>query len=141
MHVLPIIALSTVALGFFGGVDRTDRLFEAQPKPQLTSYAAGAELSVTDMMERAPQSVDQPFCDQSEKVGATLAHDFAEDRKDTWTEGKDMVLQLWGSEIMGTWTLLHVGQDDIACVVSSGTGWSGDSTPADVMAMTDVAGS
>lgn len=141
MNVLPMIALSTVALGFFGAVDQTERLFEDKPQAQLTSYAASPSLSVYDLMERAPQSIDQPFCDQSASVAATLAHDFAETRQETWTQGTDMVMQLWGSEVMGTWTLLHVGQDGIACVVSSGTGWTDGATKADVIAMADVVGS
>ncbi len=141
MNVLPMLALSAVAAGYFGAVDIADKYINTQPQAALTSYPASPHLTVHDLMERAPQSVDQPFCDQTAKVAETLAHDFAETEQNNWVQGGDMKLQLWGSEVMGTWTLLHVGNDDIACVVSSGTGWAEGMVPDDVLALSDIVNS
>jgi len=141
MNVLPIIFLSTVALGYMGAIDRADRYFDLQPAAHLTAYPASGSLSVHEIMARAPQSVDQPFCDQTSKVVETLIHDFAETEQDNWVQGKDMAFHLWGSGVLGTWTLLHIGQDGVACIVASGTGWSEGVVPADVIALIDVANS
>lgn len=141
MNVLPIIGLATVALAYVGATNRTDAQFSNRPQVELTSYAATPHLSVDAVMERTPQSVDQPFCDSTDKVTDTLSADFAETKQQTWVQGTDMTLQLWGSDVMGTWTLVHVAQDGIACVVSSGTGWTTGAVPADVMSLANVANS
>lgn len=139
MKVLPMLALSAVAVGYFGAIGHTNEYFDTRPVAELTSYPASSNLSVNDIMERPAQTANQPFCDQTAEVTATLASDFAESEQSAWVEGKDMALQLWGSDMMGTWTLLHVGQDGIACVVSSGTGWSEGVTHQDILAMADIA--
>lgn len=145
MNVLPMIALSTAAIGFFGAVDHTDRKFDAAESVQaesvqLTAYAASPHLSVHELLDREPQSVEQPFCDTTNALTANLEHDFAETAQASWAQGDDINMQLWASDVMATWTLLHVGQDGIACVVSSGIGWTADSTKDDILAMADIVG-
>ena len=140
MNVLPMIALSTAAIGFFGATGHADRHFETPDRGEMTTYAASPQLSVHDLMERAPQSVAEPFCDVTASLTATLAHDFAETERSAWVQGRDMALQLWASDVMATWTLLHVGQDGIACVVSSGTGWTAGTTTDDILAMANPFG-
>lgn len=141
MNVLSITALSAVAALYFGAINHADALFTTQAGVTLTSYPASPNLSVMGLPDRQSQTVDQPFCDTAESLTDTLAHDFAEVEKTAWVQGQDMAMQLWGSEIMGTWTLLHVGGDGIACVVSSGTGWTEGASVSDILALADVANS
>ncbi|APX13090.1 hypothetical protein [Tateyamaria omphalii] len=37
--------------------------------------------------------------------------------------------QLWASEATGTWTLMELGSDDRACVLSQGENWSASDDP------------
>jgi hypothetical protein len=141
MNVLPMLALSTLAAGYVAAIDRADTHFDRKPELALTSYAATPTLSVHDVMARASQSVDQPFCDNVDKVTETLAMDFAEVRQDAWVQGEDMAMQLWASDIMGTWTMIHVGQDNVACVVSSGTGWQQGLETAAIIELANIIGS
>lgn len=141
MNVLPMIALSTLAAGYFGAIDRVDQYFDTKADVELTAYAASPDLAVHDFMARAPQSVDQPFCDEVAKLTQTLALDFAEAKQDAWVQGQDMAMQLWASDVMGTWTVVHVGADQIACVVSSGTGWQQGAETADILQLTNVVNS
>lgn len=49
---------------------------------------------------------------------------FGEHVVDT-VQGDGAFLQFWGNSATGTWTILHVDYDALACLVSSGGGWDG----------------
>lgn len=61
---------------------------------------------------------DQPYCASDAEIAQTLDHDFAERRVDT--EGQT---ELWGSDQMGTWTLVAAREDDTSCIIASGIGY------------------
>ena len=108
----------------------------ARPAPQA-SFAYGrpmddhgpdlefGDLSVFDTITEIgqAQSPDVPFCDHRADLLSVLDHDFAESpRAQRPLEGQRSV-ELWASDIMGTWTAVYTRADGVACVVSSGIGW------------------
>ena len=68
---------------------------------------------------------DQPWCDRHAEVERTLTHDFGEEKVATGARG----MVLWGSELMGTWTMVLERADATSCVVASGIGYSDTTSP------------
>ena len=68
---------------------------------------------------------DQPWCDRQAEVERTLSHDFGEEKVATGARG----MVLWGSELMGTWTMVLERADATSCVVASGIGYSDTTSP------------
>ena len=69
---------------------------------------------------------DQPWCDHSAAVRNSLQSEFDENIVARRADGT----QLWGSDMMGTWTVVLDRADDTQCVVASGIGYSDGSDPA-----------
>ena len=66
---------------------------------------------------------DQPYCADDAEIAATLEQDFAEHPVDmTGVQGT----QLWGSDQLGTWTLVAPRDDQTSCIIASGIGFSDD---------------
>lgn len=134
MNPIPFLALAAVASAYGVATDKLNRDFDTMPQAELTSYAAQAsgDLAVYDVLAHGAEPLDQPLCQSNLELADTLTHDFAEiPVAQTLTEG-GLAMQLWSSNLMGTWTLVHKGSDGISCIVSSGTGWTTQSTPEDV---------
>lgn len=72
---------------------------------------------------------DQPYCASDAEIAATLGHDFAERLIDS-TGHDGHVAELWGSDLMGTWTLVAARPDNTSCIIASGIGYD-DSTAHD----------
>ena len=53
-----------------------------------------------------------------------LSHDFDEALRAEKTSSEGLKIELWTSDVMGTWTALHHGEDGISCVIASGVDWS-----------------
>lgn len=121
---LPLLALGAVAIGYAGAVDRTDRAFDAAPDVFIASFPAVTDLSVHEFVGRLPETVQDPLCDAKETITASLADDFAETLESTWLQEQTVSMELWASDLMGTWTLLRTGDDGLTCILSSGFGWS-----------------
>jgi hypothetical protein len=140
INPLPVFALSAVAMGYFGAVGSVDRDFNAREPAEIRAYSASANagLSVQDDLTKTLQPYDQPFCAANAEVADQLNHDFAEVEQTSWTQGKDMTLELFASELMGTWTLVHAGEDGVSCIVSSGFGWTKGVTPQEILTMASV---
>ncbi|WP_265501220.1 hypothetical protein [Paracoccus beibuensis] len=62
---------------------------------------------------------DQPYCASDAEIAQTLDHDFSERRVDA--EGNT---ELWGSDQMGTWTLVAAREDQTSCIIASGIGYT-----------------
>lgn len=135
---LPILALGAVALGYAGAIDRTAPEFDFADPISVSAFSAGQDLSVQDFVGKLPLTLQDPHCDTPPMIAASLVDDFAESRHDVWTQGVDLKMELWVSDLMGTWTLLHVGADGITCIVSSGFGWTEGMQAQDVLAVTLV---
>lgn len=94
------------------------------------SAIAGTDTrAVIEMARTLPLSQqatdDQPWCAQSAEVARTLADDFGERKIATGAKGT----VLWGSALMGTWTMVLERADATSCVVASGIGYSEDASP------------
>ncbi|WP_103258337.1 hypothetical protein [Tabrizicola aquatica] len=111
--------------------------------PSLTRLAAwlgGVALTVTVALAAAPDpradeplSLTETYCDARTVVAATLRHDFAETPRLVRMTGEGMMMELWASELLGTWTVLHHGADGISCIVTSGQDWSEGSDAGTVL--------
>ena len=88
------------------GVPTADLLTDAQTMP-ISELAVG----------------DQPYCAPNAEITQTLRHDFDEALVDT-AGYQGMGTQLWGSEEMGTWTLVAPRTDDTSCIIASGIGYA-----------------
>lgn len=102
-------------------------------------YLGGVGLSVTVALAAAPDpraeeslSLTENYCDARNVVAVTLRHDFDETPRRMQVTAEGMTMELWASEVMGTWTVVHHGGDGISCIVTSGQGWTG-ATDAAVM--------
>ena len=118
-------------------MDRTRMI--APSLMRLAAWLGGVALMVGVALAAAPDprageelSLTETYCDARTVVAATLRHDFAETPRLVRMTGEGMMMELWASELMGTWTVVHHGGDGISCIVTSGQGWTG-ATDAAVM--------
>lgn len=63
---------------------------------------------------------DQPYCAVNAEIHQTLNKDFNESRIDSQGHAGT---ELWGSDQMGTWTLVAPRGDDTSCIIASGIGF------------------
>lgn len=92
----------------------------------VKGWSAMAEVDIPTLLEQAqdlPESDmavgDQPYCANDPEIHQTLKSDFAESRVDASHQGAE----LWGSDQMGTWTLVAPRGDDTSCIIASGIGY------------------
>lgn len=144
MNALPTLALALVALGYAGAIASTNAAIDAteqsalrQNSANVAAFPATTGLAVQDFAARNGQ-IDAPLCDSHQVITQTLSHDFEESMREHWVQAADMKLELWASDMFGTWTVLHLGTDGMTCVVSSGTGWNGQQDVAQVIATSDL---
>lgn len=131
---VPVIAMGLVGIGYSGAISALDRA-EATSVPDTTivSFSAAPNLSVHDFVGQLPGSVQDPLCDAKQTITASLQHDFAEVFESTWEQQHRVSMELWASDLMGTWTLLRVETDALACIVASGFGWSEGMDAQDIL--------
>jgi len=129
MNPLPIIALAAVAGGYGLAIDRLNDQF-AEPPLQQASYSQqmANDLAVYDLIEKAAPALDAPRCEMEAVMANILQRDYAETPVEQRVVGDGLHVELWGSTEMGTWTIVHNGNDGMACVVSSGIGWTEQSS-------------
>jgi len=77
---------------------------------------------------------DQPYCASDAEIAKTLEHDFNE--MPVHAEQADGT-ELWGSDQLGTWTLVAARQDQTSCIIASGIGFDDDTNAQNYY---DVAG-
>lgn len=88
----------------------------------MDGVAAGALLKQAGQMPVSDMAVgDQPYCAGDSEIHATLKHDFNETRVD---DGQHEGAELWGSDQMGTWTLVAPRTDATSCIIASGIGFT-----------------
>ncbi|MBE2278056.1 MAG: hypothetical protein IAE87_17370 [Rhodobacteraceae bacterium] len=141
MNSLPFLALAAVASVYAVATDRLEEQFAVLSAPGIVAYEASPNLAVYDMEMLAAddQPYDQAHCMMHAAMAENLSHDFAEERVEARVSDEGLVMELWASEVMGTWTILHKGADGVSCVVTSGTGWADDAAPDQVFASADLA--
>lgn len=142
MNPIPFLALGLIASGYVAVSSQIDARVAAAPA-QIVAYPALAgtdDLSIYDMPGVTPdEAYDRPLCQDSATMVAALDHDFAETLVDTSLQADGLVMELYASTVMGTWTLVHKGDDGISCIVSSGIGWTETATPDQVFAQSNLA--
>lgn len=119
-----------LAAGAAGATITTREQNDANPRGW--SAVAGMDTrAVREMARTLPRGPekgdDRPWCDRSDIVAQTLRHDFAEKR--IAVASGDTVL--WGSEVMGTWTMVLDRPDATSCVIASGVGFRSGENPQD----------
>jgi len=133
MNVLPLLALVSVVGTYSLATDQLNHDFAPQRHSlsQQVSFNPGDidDLAVYDLVERAAPALNSPRCEVQAQMASILARDYSEHPVDRRVSGDGLHLVLWGSTEMGTWTLVHDGEDGVACVISSGIGWTHQSTP------------
>lgn len=146
MNPLPILALGIIASGYTYATRQLDALFAEGPAPAVAQISAqivpgaGTDFSATvfHMPGAAIFDAFSPYCDVHAVVEETLSHDFAEKAVDTSLQANGLTMVLYASDLMGTWTLVHKGDDGVSCIVSSGSGWTADASPEDVLAQANL---
>ncbi|HWL57365.1 MAG TPA: hypothetical protein VNQ78_11955 [Paracoccus sp. (in: a-proteobacteria)] len=103
---------------------------ENAASPRGWSAVAGmAPEAVREMARSLPVSPDaapdRPWCDRDAEVEAALRQEFGEEK--IATNAQDTAL--WGSELMGTWTMVLERPDATSCVIASGIGFSDGESP------------
>lgn len=134
----PFIALAALGTAVMLAVPAQSAIesraaLEAQPR----AWSSMAGMDTSAVMASAESfasgelaGADTPYCDVDNAVAQTLTHDFGEALVDDAKVGSANT-QLWGSSLMGTWTLVMARPDSTSCIVASGVGYS-DSTNPDV---------
>ncbi|TQS70329.1 hypothetical protein ERN12_14370 [Rhodobacteraceae bacterium] len=104
----------------------------ARPMEDMDGPIYGdGDLTAFDAIEEIgeDQSAYVPYCDNRATLTATLNHDFAEVQRVNQPIDQNRSVELWASDVMGTWTAVYNRADGVACVVSSGTGWEHQDSP------------
>ncbi|MEO8241652.1 MAG: hypothetical protein ABI832_05025 [bacterium] len=136
MNSLPILALGLVVSGYSYATAQLNDHTIRTPETQIIAYSAQ---KTDDVLADAQDSLSAPRCDLADELAGTLEGDFQENVVNTSLQADGLVMDLYASPDQGTWTLVHRGTDGISCVVSSGTGWTTQSMPQDVLAKVDLA--
>jgi hypothetical protein len=81
-------------------------------------------LLVACILAAAPAAAQERFCGPYERVRADLAEKFNEYPVGTGMTGPQHIIQLFVSD-EGTFTIVTIGPDRMACGVAAGDGWYG----------------
>jgi ABC-type transporter MlaC component len=76
-------------------------------------------LSMTNPVE----SQSSQNCDQRGNLVSKLESQFSETQKIVALTGVNIVLEFFGNEETGTWTVLMVNEEGIACISAAGNYW------------------
>ncbi|RJL04087.1 hypothetical protein D3P06_09500 [Paracoccus aestuarii] len=117
-----------VRLGLAGAVALLGTLPAAAQPVQAWSAMEGVEPAtllqdIRDMPLSEVAIDDQPYCADDFEIAFTLSHDFGEEPIETaGAQGTE----LWGSDLLGTWTLVAPRDNETSCIIASGVGYSDD---------------
>lgn len=102
------------------------------PEAAVKGWTAVAGMSGPDVLNLArtlpvvtESSGDQPWCAPTAEVGNALKSEFEETLVTRRADGT----QLWGSDTMGTWTVVLTRADQTQCVIASGIGYQDGANP------------
>ena len=80
----------------------------------------------------ANQTLDMA-CGARDSVVAALGEKYGEIRRGGGLAGPTAIFEIWASEATGTWTILKISPDGMACIMAAGDVWQfdvGKLTPA-----------
>lgn len=97
-------------------------------------------LSVYEMIEATGdhQDIAEPYCDTHATLTGKLYYDFCETLEDTAELDERRRLEMWRSDMLGTWTRVFVRSDGIACVAGTGTFDGSGGVPMDMIEQQDA---
>ena len=139
MNPFPLLALAMVVTGYTAATHSLQDDIAAPPKTEIAAWDASAPLSIYDMPGHAMPDFARPHCEPHSTLAANLQHDFEEHPVVALQTSGGLDIQLFASDLMGTWTLVHKGSDGISCIVSSGTGWAKGTSPETIFAAAALA--
>ncbi|MDO5621628.1 MAG: hypothetical protein Q4G24_09185 [Paracoccus sp. (in: a-proteobacteria)] len=122
-----VAAAAIAALPVSGAFAAIESAAWNNANPRGWSAVSGVDTRsvMESVRDQTAVAADQPYCDVTKAVEDTLRHDFTESFV---SAGADDT-QLWGSEQMGTWTLVMNRGDGTACIVASGVGYQTETSP------------
>jgi hypothetical protein len=135
-NAAPAAQTQTASVGDFAAYGR--------PMDDMGGAPLYGDLSVFDTITEIgeAQAVNVPYCDHRPELLTTLAHDFGEHPVTQAPMDDHRHVELWASEVMGTWTAVYVRADGVACVINSGVDWTPTSDPVAMLeTMTGAASS
>lgn len=98
-----------------------------RPDQPVQAWSAMAGVPVQTLLEQSQDMPisdmavgDQPYCAADAEIHQTLQHDFNEQPVDSQHHAQT---QLWGSDQLGTWTLVAPRDDQTSCIIASGIGF------------------
>lgn len=99
-------------------------LSATRPDQPVQAWSAMAGVDVPSLLSQTAQMPisdmavgDQPYCAADPEIHQTLTTEFEESRVDASHKGTE----LWGSDQLGTWTLVAPRADDTSCIIASGS--------------------
>lgn len=86
------------------------------------------DLAYYDSIQRTgnAQLASDPYCAAPATLAGDLSEAYGEDLVLSATRDNGRQFDVWASEASGTWTVSYTRPDGIACVIGSGTDWSGN---------------
>lgn len=113
---------------------------QAQPVKGWSAVAGMSGAEVLHMARGLPQgadaAADQPWCDSAAAVQQSLNAEFDERMVTRRADGT----QLWGSDLMGTWTVVLARADQTNCIIASGIGYQDGANPGTYYAQVGLTG-
>ncbi|WP_134724799.1 hypothetical protein [Paracoccus luteus] len=113
---------------------------QAQPVKGWSAVAGLSGAEVLDMARTLPRTADaagdQPWCDSAAAVQQSLDAEFDERMVTRRGDGT----QLWGSDVMGTWTVVLARADQTNCIIASGIGYQDGANPGTFYAQVGLTG-
>ncbi|WP_136648732.1 hypothetical protein [Paracoccus aeridis] len=100
--------------------------------PAVKAWSAVAGMSARQVVDLAgtlptgSADAGTPWCDASAQIHGALDAEFGE----TLVLAKRDGLRLWGSDEMGTWTMVFERPDGSSCIVASGIGYQDGTDPS-----------
>lgn len=121
------LAAATAATAAFAVVPAQSAILSSPtlnaPVRGWTAVAGLSGPEVVELVRTLPVETEAsghlPWCDAAPVVNAALSTEFEENLVARRADGT----QLWGSDLMGTWTVLLARGDDTNCVIASGIGY------------------
>ena len=73
-----------------------------------------------------PDAQAQMACGTRDSVVAKLGDKYGEVRRGGGLAGPTAIFEIWASEATGTWTILKISPDGMACIMAAGDVWQDD---------------
>lgn len=131
MHPVKIIS-AAAAMALFVGTAQSAILPAPTHKEPVKGWTAVAGLSgpavieiARDMPIATEADREQPWCDHAGVVDSALKTEFEEELVTKRADGTE----LWGSDVMGTWTVVLARPDNVQCIIASGIGYEDGTDP------------